>query len=80
MSDRPELEVKLRDELEVALKPAATASSWSGAVDVWIAAGLHRPYRVVSDRRTYGEWDELGQAEAFLELLIAGNPHLRRLV
>lgn len=62
------------------LAAAVYVATRSGAVDVWIAAGLRRPWRVVSERRTYGEWEQREQADAFLELLVAGNPHLRRLV
>jgi hypothetical protein len=48
-------------------------------VDVWIAHGLRRRYRVVSIGVTYGEFDELDEAERFIELLVLGNPDLARL-
>lgn len=80
MNDRPRLELERSEDFVSSLDPVSQLWRWAGAVDVWIAAGLHRPWRVVSESRTYGEWDERGQAETFLELLVAGNPHLRRLV
>lgn len=45
-------------------------------VEVWIAVGLRRRWRVVSLGHTYGEWDELGDATRFLYLLADGNPDL----
>lgn len=49
-------------------------------VDVWLCAGLRRPYRVCSDTHTYGEFDRLDEAREFCRLLVAGNPDtLRRL-
>lgn len=49
-------------------------------VDVWLASGLRCEYRVVSETVTFGEWDDAEKALRFLELLVAGNPQLRRLV
>jgi hypothetical protein len=74
------IEGRLVDELAAAVYVATRNPVGSGAVDVWIAAGLRRPWRVVSESRTYGEWDDRGDAERFLELLVEGNSHLRRLV
>lgn len=47
--------------------------------DVWLAKGLHLPWRVCSIDHTYGEWENLAAAEQFLDLLVVGNPDLRRL-
>lgn len=49
------------------------------AEEVWIAMGLHKPWRVVSLARTFGEFDDLDDARALLELLVKGDPSLRRL-
>lgn len=46
---------------------------------VWIAQGLHRRWRVVSESRSFGEWDDGDAARSFLELLVAGNDDLERL-
>lgn len=48
-------------------------------VEVWIATGLRRRWRVVSEHRTFGEWDRLADAVAFVDLLVAGNPDMTRL-
>lgn len=48
-------------------------------VEVWIATGLRRRYRVCSMEETFGEWDSLPQAQAFMGLLLEGNPNMVRL-
>lgn len=41
---------------------------------IWIATGLSKRFRVCSNDRNYGEFEELGNARALKQLLIAGNP------
>lgn len=48
-------------------------------VEVWIASGLRRRWRICSLDQTFGEFDELADAHAFLTLLVLGNPTYRRL-
>jgi hypothetical protein len=45
-------------------------------VEVWLALGQHRRWRVRSAEHTYGEWDRLDDAQAFLRLLVTGNLEL----
>ena len=40
---------------------------------VWIAQGIEKRYRVVSNLRTYGEFDSRFSAEALIGFLIAGG-------
>jgi hypothetical protein len=48
--------------------------------DVWMCAGLRRPYRICSASTVYGEFDRLDDARDFWRLLVDGNPDtLRRL-
>lgn len=61
------------------LEPSSLSLSAQRVEDVWIAIGLRRRWRVVSELRTFGEWDEQSEAVRFLELLVDGNPNLRRL-
>jgi hypothetical protein len=61
------------------LDPCSLSLSAQPVEDVWVARGLRHDWRVVSEFRTFGEWDELCDAHAFLELVVAGNPNLRRL-
>lgn len=47
--------------------------------EVWLAMGLHKRWRVCSIGRTFGEWDQLADAQVFLSLLVDGNANLRRI-
>jgi hypothetical protein len=49
-------------------------------VEVWLALGMGRRWRVRSAEQTFGEWDRLEDAQAFLRLLVAGNPQYVELV
>lgn len=59
--------------------PSGLSLSAQPTEDVWIAQGLSSGYRVVSEFRQFGQWAELADAVAFIELLVAGNPNLRRI-
>jgi hypothetical protein len=61
------------------LEPGGLTVSAQEVEFVWVAAGLKRRWRVVSELRTYGEWDRVADAYAFLGLLLEGNPNLTRL-
>ncbi len=73
-SDAPQLVVDAIAELD----PCDLALSSQESEYVWVAAGLKRRWRVVSELRTFGEWDRLADAYGFLGLLLEGNPNLRR--
>lgn len=60
-------------------EPSRLSLSAQDVEDVWIGQGVTAAYSVVSQFRTFGQWTELADAVAFLELLVAGNPNLRRL-
>jgi hypothetical protein len=64
------------------VRPLALASrvaAYEDTEEVWIAAGLKRRWRVVSMQRTFGEFDRVADAYAFLGLLLEGNPQMRGL-
>lgn len=61
------------------LEPSSLSLSAQEREYVWIAAGLLRKWRVVSEFRTFGEYDRVADAYGFLGLLLEGNPNLRRL-
>ena len=46
---------------------------------VWVAIGLRKPWRVVSERRTFGEFDDPADSRTLRDLLIAGNDGLEGL-
>lgn len=54
-------------------------SATVATTEVWIAAGLRKPWRICSIERTYGEFDRLADAHEFIRLLVLGDPTLRRL-
>lgn len=43
--------------------------------EVWLARGLNKRWRVLSVRRTYGEFDDYLDASKFLTLLVLGDDH-----
>lgn len=45
--------------------------------EVWLCAGIDRPYRITSWRRDYGEFNSMDDALDFKRLLLLGNPDLR---
>lgn len=47
---------------------------------VWICAGIDKPWRVASESRTFGEFHEIANAQKFLWLLLLGNDDLEPLV
>jgi hypothetical protein len=44
--------------------------------EVWICAGLKRPYRVASWAETFQEFDSAAEARAYLAGLLAARPEL----
>ena len=48
-------------------------------VEVWIATGLRRPWRVVSITETLAEFEQLETAQAYLALLVEGRDDLKAL-
>lgn len=49
-------------------------------IEVWVAQGLREtPWRVTDGSNTYGQFMNRDDAVDFLDLLVLGNPHLRRL-
>lgn len=60
-------------------EPSGLTLSAQPVEDVWIATGLVKRWRVVSEYRTYGEWDDLTDALLFLQLLVDGNDNLQRI-
>jgi hypothetical protein len=49
------------------------------AEQVYLCAGVSKPYRIASTARTYGEFNHLEDARDFMRLLLLGNPDLELL-
>ena len=45
----------------------------SDDTQIWLAQGVEKPWRVCSNLRTYGEYDDIWSAEALLSLMVAGG-------
>lgn len=70
---------------DIPAEPMPSATDWRArraegpSVEVWIANGLRKRWRVVSIDHTFGEWEDYSSAQLFADLLVQGNPDYRRL-